>query len=213
MECPKCRRSEFKKWGIAHPLSILWILHPSIMLIELIAGLRLPKATYVCQSCKDPFVERTYLYCESCDTLTNGMVFWAKGRSFGYWYGYVCPKCQKIIPCLWNLTSLLVLGLTFPLWLIPAWKLREKWLSHKIRKVQQAVTVDDIKINYVGSMMLGAALMWSTDTTFDVIGFVQGELIAFSYTKTLLELIGWLVFGGLVGFLFKVFFERKPRPD
>jgi hypothetical protein len=38
---------------------------------------------------------------------------------FGNWRGVSCPSCGKPIPCLWNLFSLVVLVLTFPIWALP----------------------------------------------------------------------------------------------
>jgi hypothetical protein len=40
-------------------------------------------------------------------------------QSFGNWRGFACPGCNAEIPCLWNVFSLSILLVTFPIWVPP----------------------------------------------------------------------------------------------
>lgn len=48
---------------------------------------------------------------------------------FKNWFGYYCDNCGEIIPVQRNLTSLIVLVLTFPIWGWFRKTLKQNWLN------------------------------------------------------------------------------------
>jgi len=75
-------------------------------------------------------MEWTYVPCPHCHTLHDGRIWSAKnGTHRRNWFGYYCPECGKIIPCIHNGLAFLLLAITFPIW---GWfkdDLKEKWLQ------------------------------------------------------------------------------------
>jgi len=62
-------------------------------------------------------MEWTYVPCPHCHTLHDGRIWSAKnGTHRRNWFGYYCPECGKIIPCIHNGLAFLLLTITFPIW-------------------------------------------------------------------------------------------------
>ena len=112
-------KNRFKIQAVPHPLVLQWILNPALIFNELILGQRIPKVMLIDEESDKPLMERTYIPCPHCETLNDSRL-WGKRNSFGHWFGFVCPNCHQIIPCLWNIFSLAILAITFPLWYFPA---------------------------------------------------------------------------------------------
>ena len=121
-------KNRFKIYALPHLLVLFWVLFPVIMIIELIFGRRLPKVTLVEKKSDKPQQEGSYIPCPHCETLNDARL-WTKNNALGHWFGFVCPSCHEIIPCLWNIFSLAVLAITFPLWYFPARFFRQRWLE------------------------------------------------------------------------------------
>lgn len=117
-KCPKCDGSHFKRWELPHPLILHWILNPAIAFNEIVLGTRVPKTLLICQDCEEFLLDRGYVPCPSCGAMHPGR-FASGMRGFRNWRGFSCPSCGKPIPCIWNVFSLLILLLTFPLWSLP----------------------------------------------------------------------------------------------
>lgn len=117
-KCPKCDGTNFKRWELPHPIMLHWVLNPGLAFNEIILGQRLPKTQLICQDCDGPMLDRAYVPCPSCKTMHLGRLAAGK-RGFGNWRGIGCPSCNEPIPCIWNVFSLLILLLTFPLWAFP----------------------------------------------------------------------------------------------
>ena len=109
-------KDKYKVWQLPHPMLLHWILNPGLAFNELILGQRLPKVMLIDKTSDAPLMERQYVPCPECNALNDARV-WGGNSSFGHWFGYLCPECNGRIPCLWNLTSLVLLALTFPLWI------------------------------------------------------------------------------------------------
>ena len=117
-KCPKCGGSNFTWWKLPHPILLHWILNPGLAFNEVILGQRLPKVQLICKDCEGAMVERAYVPCPSCHSMHWGRL-WARKRAFGNWRGIACPACEKPIPCLWNIFSLVLLAITSPIWALP----------------------------------------------------------------------------------------------
>jgi len=143
-----------------------WLLNPGVAFNEVFLGQRIPEVMLIDRTSDQPLVLRTYVPCPHCGTLHAGML-WGKGNAFGHWYGYLCPTCGKIIPCLRNWTSRVILIITYPLWFIPARMLEPRWLSYeKVRldrnlakHVEVPTAARTYKRAFLGGLCWGG-LMW-----------------------------------------------------
>ena len=162
-------KNRFKIHALPHLLVLHWVLNPVIMFNELILGQRLPKVTLIDKKSDKPQLERSYIPCPHCETLNDSRL-WAKGNAFEHWFGFVCPSCHEIIPCLWNIFSLAILAITFPLWYFPARFFRRRWLEiekEKLAKVLERPLVQAKSINWLlieafnyGVSMWVMCVMW-----------------------------------------------------
>ncbi len=200
-------KEKYKEWKLPHPLLLHWILNPGLAFNELILGQRVPKLTLIDKTSSAPLMERQYVPCPNCETLNDGRL-WSKGNSFGHWFGYVCPKCGGRIPCLWNITSLILLTVTFPLWFFFKNKLEKRWLE----KEKERFTV--ISLN---------ALPEAKTTSWIKMGMLYGvSMFCFmslpsilknqaSMTKIALQFIVWMGAGLLFGGMMKLVLGRKSK--
>lgn len=144
-------KDRFKIRALPHPLVLHWVLNPVIMFNELIFGQRLPKVTLIDKKSDKPQQEGSYIPCPHCETLHDSCL-WAKGNAFEHWFGFVCPSCHEIIPCLWNIFSLAILAITVPLWYFPARFFRRRWLEkekERLAKVLERPLIQAKSINWL----------------------------------------------------------------
>ena len=203
-KCPKCGGATFKRWQLPHPLILHWILNPGTAFNETVLGQRLPKTQLICQECDGPLWDRAYIPCPSCGEMHLGRLASGK-RGFGNWRGIACPSCRQPIPCLWNVFSLLVLLLTFPLWALPY------FLYFRKRPLPPLFILEDGKppapkaLTKSTWVFMGAAwggLMW---IFMSVVPVLSGGGQASGWSSALIGLpicmLGGIAFGFLMWFL------------
>ncbi|NJL11683.1 MAG: hypothetical protein HC913_00770 [Microscillaceae bacterium] len=130
-------RSRFNAWTWKHPFMLHWLLNLGLAFNELVLGQRVPKVMLIEKNTAKNLAERTFIPCPHCQTLHPGLTWRTEtNTAFGNWFGLYCKHCGHVIPCLTNLSSALLLGLTFPLWF--AWKEHGKtnWLRRQAKWYQ-----------------------------------------------------------------------------
>ena len=203
-------KNRFEIWALPHRFILLWILFPVLIVNELILGQRFPKVMLIDKESDKPWMERTYVPCPHCETLNDGRL-WAKWNGFGHWFGLVCPSCHQIIPCLWNIFSLAVLAITFPLWYFPARFFRQRWLEKekkRLAKVLERPLIQARSINWilVGVFVWGGFTWVLSEGVWQVLDGGEWDL------KTMLESLPIWMVGGFVWGLFMHFsMNRKGK--
>ncbi len=157
-------KNKFKIYALPHPAVLLiWILNPFVMFNELILGLRLPKVTLVDKESNKPLPERTYYPCPHCAVL-NDTRCWARRNALGHWFGYICPNCHQIIPCLWSVFSLVILAITFPLWYFPARLVRQRWIEKEKERLAAVLKRPLVQVKTIHWLLIGTFIwgvfMW-----------------------------------------------------
>jgi len=123
-------KEQYKAYTAKHWMIIHWRLNPGLFINELILGQRLPKLSLVDKTSSKPLLERTYVPCPHCNTLHDSRTWSTQnGTAFKNWFGLFCPHCEKIIPCLRNFMSKIILILTYPFWFSFKKQWKEKWLN------------------------------------------------------------------------------------
>jgi len=98
-------------------------------------------------------MERTFVPSPHCNTLNDARIWSAKkGTAFKNWFGLYCPECGGIIPCHRNLTSLLIILFTFPIWFIKTWE--RKWLDNQPARYK-GIQLDGLKFKDINWIHLG----------------------------------------------------------
>ena len=202
-------KNRFKIWALPHPLILFWVLCPALIFNELIFGQRLPKVMLIDKESDKPLMERTYVPCPHCETL-NDQRLWAKWNAFGHWFGFVCPSCHQVIPCLWNIFSLAILAVTFPLWYFPARFFRRRWLEIEKKRLAKVLERPLIQVKFIHWLLIGVfgwgVLSW---------GLFEGWQVLDGREWDLMKMIGnlpiWLVLGFVWGLLMHFFMNRKRK--
>ncbi|MDD3078811.1 MAG: hypothetical protein PHH37_06875 [Paludibacter sp.] len=150
-------KTKFTAWTWKHWIMIHWILNPGLVINELILGQRAPKVILFDKTIDRPLIDRQFFPCPHCGELNDGRL-WAKRNGFKNWFGYYCPNCGNIIPCLRNLTSLIVIILTVPIWIWFVKKWKERWLKEQPKRFEN-LKIEEIK--YENGSWLKIGFAWS----------------------------------------------------
>ena len=188
----------WKNWMILH-----WILNPGLAFNELVLGQRVPKISLIEKNSNKPRLERMIVPCPHCETLHDGRIWSTEnGMAFKNWFGLYCSNCGNIIPCLINVTSLLLLTLTFPIWGWLKNSLKAKWLENQPKRYEK-ISVETIPNSFDSQNWIQTGLTWGAIMFLLVsllIPYFSGQEIT---AKTIsIGLIIWF-FGGL-GFAYSL---------
>jgi hypothetical protein len=229
-ECPECKGHICERWGLnGSNIGIrlmYWhmILNPGLAFNELIFGQRNPQQIYVCKSCPLPMADRGYVHCPSCGVFHAGRI-WSEKNAFGNWLGLVCPSCRAPIPCLWNLTSRVLLLLTAPLWWLPIRLNKEKLIARQYHRITQTKTAYIDKdsetpkpINYQRLGLLWGVIMdlpFAAYIVFIATGPHSSSwwgLMGMYFAAAFAGLIIWLPGGWLFGLMMKLMLDKRGDP-
>ncbi|MFD2551934.1 hypothetical protein ACFSQP_08910 [Bizionia sediminis] len=197
----------WKHWMILH-----WILNPGLAINELILGQRVPKISLEDKTSSKPRLERTFVPCPHCHTLHDGRTWTTNnGLAFKNWYGLYCPYCQGIIPCVRNVTSLIVLAITFPVWGWYRKKLKAAWLQKQSKRYKK--TKPDLKPHtFSNKRWIVSGLLWGL-FMFLVMAVALPFFNNQELTPQTLFLSGFIwTLGGLAfGYTMKLFLNKTGR--
>jgi len=200
-------KNKYKVWKLPHPMLIHWIVNPGLAFNELILGQRIPKITLIDKASDAPLMERQYVPCPHCNTIHSGSL-WAKQGAFKNWFGLFCPDCENIIPCIWNLTSLVLLAATFPIW---GWFRRPLESRWRIYKKNQFIKNKDLApITAKNTSWLKMGLIYGTLMfCFISLPNIISADVTSKYIIT--QLLIWLVAGLAFGGTMKLFLGRRKK--
>ena len=206
-------KNQFKIWAIPHPFVLHWILNPGLVFSELILGQRLPKVTLIDKESNKPLLERAYVPCPHCETLNDARL-WARGNAIGHWFGYVCPNCHQIIPCLWNIFSLAILAITCPLWYFPIRLVRLRWIEKEKERLANVlerplIQAKTIRWHFIGTFYFGG-FMWLVlgviPQIWQVLNGREWDLITMFATLPI-----WLLVGLAWGLIMRFWMNKKGK--
>ena len=126
----KYDKTKYKIWNWKSPVILHWIINPGLVLNELILGQTIPKVMLIERKGNKPFHQRSLIPCPHCGELHSGLKYSVQNKTaFKNWFGFYCDNCKEIIPVQRNLTSLIILTITFPIWGWFRKTLKQNWLE------------------------------------------------------------------------------------
>lgn len=200
-------KTKYKLWSWKHPMVLHWIINPGLAINELIFGQRVPRFTLVEKNTKKTLGERTYIPCPHCNTLHPGMKWSGQNKTaMQNWFGLYCDHCGKIIPCLINLTSLVLLLVTAPVWYWFKDALKRRWLARQPARYENLVLNDDANA-FAGYGWIKEGLSFGFFMFFIMKMIVDPFIMQEPVTERsiLSGLLAWPVAGLLYGYLMKRF--------
>ena len=123
-------KSKFKVRTCLHWTMIHWIINPGFVINELVLGQCEPIILLVDLAKDKPINQRQFVPCPHCAMLHDKRK-WSNKNAFKNWFGLYCPNCGQTIPCIHNLTSLLIIILSSPIWIWFVRKWKENWLKQQ----------------------------------------------------------------------------------
>lgn len=188
-------KEKYKVWKLPHPMLLHWIINPGLAFNELILGQRIPKVTLIDKTSNAPLMERQYIPCPQCNALNDGRL-WSNSNSLGHWFGYVCPECHGRIPCLWNITSLILLAIAFPIWISCKIFGEEKWLEKEKSRLAEVVASEPLTAKKTNWLKMGITYGVLTFCVMALPEVFQNQLTPSAIAvQTAICLGGGLVFG------------------
>ncbi len=194
----------WKNWMILH-----WILNPGLAINELFLGQRIPKITLEDKTSNKPKIERTFVPCPHCGKLHDGRT-WAtqNGTAFKNWYGFYCSNCGKIIPCIINVFSFIILALTFPIW---GWfknKLKDTWLKKQPERYKN-INIEILPTPFGKKGWIRMGLSWGAFMFLTMsVGFPYFKGQEITLKTLLLGLVIWTIGGLVFGYSMKIFMNK-----
>lgn len=198
-------KEKYTVWKLPHPILLHWIINPGLAFNELILGQRIPKVTLIDKTSDAPLMEKQYIPCPECGALNDGRL-WSGNNAFGHWFGYVCPECHGKIPCLWNITSLILLALTFPVWIWLKKFGKEKWLEKEKGRLTEVISSglpEAKKTNWLKMGISYGVLMFCIMALPKIF---QNQLTA---SDIAIQVAIWLGSGLMFGLAMKLFLGRR----
>ena len=129
------------------------------------------------------------------------------------WFGLYCDHCGKIIPCVINLTSLILLVVTAPLWYGFKEPLKRKWLGKQPARYEKLAVKNDTN-TFAGYGWIKEGLSFGF-FMFIVMTFISNPLLMdenpFTWRSLVSGLISWLVGGLLYGLIMKLFIGKTKQ--
>lgn len=208
----KYDKSKYKIWDWKHPVILHWIINPGLVINELILGQTIPKVMLIEREGKKRFYQRSLVPCPHCGTMHNGLKWSSQnGTAFKNWFGYYCDSCHKVIPVQRNLTSLLLLGLTFPIWGWFRKSMRQSWLDKQPQRYSNInLKISDEK-NTTKNWLKGGLF-------FALFMFVLMQLVfplldgrEITLKSILIGIPIWLIAGLAWGYTMKAWMNKKGK--
>ena len=204
-------KTKYKVWTWKSPVMLHWVINPGCAVGDLI-GLRQPKVMLIERNSSNPLPERTFIPCPHCQTLHSGLK-WSKQNKTVYknWFGLYCDNCEKIIPCMTNLISYVILGLTFPIWIWFKDKWKAKWIEEQKAKFSKPLnlTYTEVKFQWLRAGVFFGLLMYVLNTILTPLiegkGITQRALLIGIPAST----IGGLVYVFIMRTYYKTFYRKK----
>lgn len=207
-------KKKYKELTWKNPMILHWILNPGLAVNELILGQTIPKVMLIEKEGKIPYAQRSLIPCPHCGELHSPMKWSAQNKTaFKNWFGYYCDKCNNIIPVQRNLTSLLLLTITFPLWGWFRKSLKQNWLQKQPERYQNISLEIPIEKNTTKHWL-------KSGLSFSLFMFITMQILYPLITNEEITqksiLIGipiWLIAGLSWGLIMKLFLNRKGKED
>ncbi|MES2003850.1 MAG: hypothetical protein V4450_04970 [Bacteroidota bacterium] len=198
--------TKYQVYTWKHPLMLHWIINPGLAINELVFGQRVPRVTLAEKNVKASLAEKTFIPCPHCGTIHSSMKWTSQNKTaFKNWFGLYCDHCEKTIPCLYNLTSLVILGITAPVWLLFRKKWKADWLKVQKEKFAQPLSLTPPSYNWLREGFSFGFFMFIILTL--LIPLIDGRPITLK--GMLIDLPIWLIAGLVYGLVMKVFLGMK----
>lgn len=141
-------KSVYKVWSWKSIYMLHWIINPGLAINELFLGQRVPKIMLIQKDSTKTLPEKSFVPCPHCGTIHPSLEWSSQNKTaLANWFGLYCNYCGKEIPCLRNLTSLIIIFITFPIWIWFKKTWEKKWLMVQREKFSKPLKLSSPEYN------------------------------------------------------------------
>ena len=210
---------KYEIWSWKHILFFHWILNPGVVFNELVLGQRIPKIMLIGKENGRVLYDKNYVPCPHCGTIHDSKT-WVhhNGTAFGHWFGMYCPNCGGIIPCLQNISSYIILALTYPIRAPFLKAAKRRWLAKQPKRYENLdlgpLSMSKVKWPFIG-LMFGIAMFIIMSFIIKIYLYLidRPDVDLWTYILDLeflaISLVIWLLAGIGFGYLMKYFTGPK----
>jgi len=207
-------KTKYKIWTWKSPVILHWIINPGLVINELILGQTMPKVMLIEREGNKPFYQRSLVPCPHCGELHSGLKFSSQNKTaFKNWFGFYCDNCKEIIPVQRNLTSLIILTITFPIWGWFKQSIKQKWLDKQPERYKN-LNLEIIEKKNTTKNWLKMGFFWGLFMyvfMIIILPLIKQEEI--SQKSMLIGIPIWLIGGLAYGFFMKIWMNRKGKQN
>ena len=206
----KIDTSKYKVWNWKHPYMLHWIINPGLAFNELVLGQRVAKTILVEKDKSKSLAEASFVLCPHCNTLHDSRTWSTQNNTaFKNWFGLYCPNCGETIPCLLNLTSAIILVLTYPVWGWFRTRMKQKWLIKQSARFS-SIDMESITPEFSNKNWIKMGLTWGL-LMFFFMSLVSPWLSGESITQKFIlgSLVIWTLTGLAFGYTMHKLMKRK----
>lgn len=193
-----------------------WIINPGLIINELILGQTIPKVMLIEREGNKPFYQRSLIPCPHCGEQHSGLKYSAQNKTaIKNWFGFYCDNCKGIIPVQRNLTSIILLSITFPVWGWFRKSIKQKWLDKQPERYKN-LNLDIIEIekknttkNWLKSGLYFGVFMFLSMVI--IYPLIQGKEITLENIMIGIPL--WVVGGLIWGLTMKWWMNKKGKEN
>jgi hypothetical protein len=205
-------KTVYKLWDWKSFVVLHWILNPGLVFNELVLGQTIPKVMLIELAGKLPFFKRSFVPCPHCGTLHSGLKWSAQNKTAVWnWFGYYCDNCGGIIPVQRNLTTLLLLGITYPIWVWFKDSLRQRWLENQPERFRNISLEVPKKKNTTWAWIKAGLFFGLFMFVFMGILFPLIEKEPITAKRLLVSFPIWIVAGLGWGYIMKVWMNKRGK--
>lgn len=194
----------WRNWMMLH-----WILNPGLAVNELVLGQRIPEISLEDKTSEKNRSERTFIPCPHCEKLHDGIT-WSTGNgtAFKNWFGLYCTNCGKIIPCLMNAFSFIILAITFPIWGWFRKSLKANWLEKQPKRYRN-IEIKIVPNPFDKKSWIKTGLSWGA-FMFVVMSilFPYFENQEITIKNIIIGAVLWTLGGFAFGYTMKIFMNK-----
>lgn len=203
-------KKKYKVWDWKSPYILHWVINPGLVINELLLGQTIPKVMLIEREGDKPFYQRSLVPCPHCGTVHNGLKWSAQNKTaYKNWFGYYCDNCEEIIPVHRNLTTMLLLIITFPIWGWFRKSLKQRWLAKQPERYKKVTFQISDNINSTRAWLKRGLLFgfFMFVTMGLVFPFIYGEQI--TLVSVLIGIPLWIIMGNAWGATMKWWMSKK----
>lgn len=199
-------KSVYKVWSWKSIYMLHWIINPGLAINELFLGQRVPKIMLIQKDSTKTLPEKSFVPCPHCGTIHPSLEWSSQNKTaLANWFGLYCNHCGKVIPCLRNLTSLIIIFITFPIWIWFKKTWKKKWLMVQREKFSKPLKLSSPEYNvWLRGLDIGIGYYLLTMFTNFII--FQDP---FTWKKPIGNLVGSMITGLISAAIIKEMFMKK----